>query len=511
MFGQKFTAHKKSIYLLLIALLLFGVGCILHLSSGTYYYNESEGDPHVTGADDAYISYRYGWNLVHFNILSWNESGFRSTEGFTNPLWVYASAFWALLDNKDFVYPGMVITSMIITAVFIAGLSGIIIKNIKSSMGLFGIAILCLSPVIWLHSTSGLESSVFGGGLGLLAYFAITNDHVRKSDIWIGNILTLFIIFLRSDGFVYITVLLLGLFLAKRKNWLLVLPGLLIGFIVLLVWRAINFGQLYPNTQIAKLNFGLVARIIPGIVLYIKSMSNGGFVFIMTGLMGISYVSKPQRLASLVTLGGWSAYYVYIGGDLFLERHLLGVMFFGAALSGHFFIRIMQDKRGWILPVFLLLVMYVPFFVQDSRFLYLQQKPQDSWILIGKEMALQREKYGTTVTFPAGKIPFFAGGDFVDELGLNDPELAYFKRPQFVPGHSAGNHVRALEIAKQSSPVYSYFGFSVDLTKQDSQNVLLWANNQSPQCVVHFGMNISDFDIISKSNPFSYTLFFRGQ
>ena len=60
---------------------------------------------HAEGADDACISYRYGWNLANNNILSWNESGCRRTEGFTDPLWMYMNAGLSLLGRKDWVYP----------------------------------------------------------------------------------------------------------------------------------------------------------------------------------------------------------------------------------------------------------------------------------------------------------------------------------------------------------------------------------------------------------------------
>jgi len=509
---EKGIHEPKKSYLFLITLLgVLTIGSFFHFSFGTYSYTASEGDPHVIGADDSYIAYRYGWNLVHFGTLSWNESSFRLTEGFTNPLWVYVSAAWSLLGNKDWVYPGIVFTSVMITAAFIAAISLFVIKNTKSLTGLVGIFILCVSPIVWLHTTSGLESSVFGVGIGILAYLTISADQAKKSDLWLGNILSLFVVLLRSDGFGYIIVLLISLLLSRSKNWRMIATGGAVGFIVLLIWRELNFGQLVPNTEIAKLNFGLAARIIPGIVLFTQSMLNGGIVFLIAGLFGILSMSKPRRLASLVTIGGWSAYYIYIGGDLFIERHLIGVMVLCAALSGYFFTHILQNKRGWILVAFLLTGIFVPFYIRDPRFLYLQPRPQDSWILIGKEMALQRDEYGTVVIFPAGKIPFFAGGNFVDELGLNDPELALVQRPRFVPGHSAGNHELALEIAKQSSSSYSYFDFNLDLTLSNAQDVLLWANNLSPDGGVHHGLTPAQRELIMNAEPFTYTLIFRGK
>ncbi len=508
--SKKSLPGQARSYLVLPVLLLI-IGGILHFSLGTYSYTATQGDPHVVGADDAYIAFRYGWNLVHYNALSWNESGFRRTEGFTNPLWVYMSALWSLPSDKDLVYPGMVLTSVLVTGVTVVTLSVLTLHSTRSRNGLIGICLLCASPVVWLHTTSGLESGVFGASCALLAYYAFTRDEVTTSTRWFGNILTLLIILLRSDGFVYILILLLGLFLTKSSRWQIIAPGGLLGILILLGWRQVNFGQLLPNTQVAKLNFPLTSRLGTGALFLALSMLNGGIVFLLAGFFGILSLPKSHRLAVLTTLGGWLAYYVYIGGDLFLERHLMAVLFLCAAISGSFFVRMLQDKRGWILVSLMLVGVYLPFYLRDPRFLYVQPKPQDSWILIGKEMALQRDEYGTVVIAPAGKIPFFAGGNFVDELGLNDPVLAKVRRPRFVPGHSAGDHQMALEIARQSSPTYSYFGRNSDLTLDNTQDVLLWAYNLSAQALVHHGLTAREANLLMNAAPLSYSIVFRSK
>ena len=60
---------------------------------------------HAEGVDDVYISFRCGWNHANNNNLSWNESGYRRTEYFTDPLCMYKSAALSLLVRKDLVYP----------------------------------------------------------------------------------------------------------------------------------------------------------------------------------------------------------------------------------------------------------------------------------------------------------------------------------------------------------------------------------------------------------------------
>ncbi len=501
--------RKQTAIVLSVAAALFICGCLLHYARGTYYYGKEF--QHVSGTDDAYISYRYGWNLLHYGILSWNESGFRRTEGFTNPLWVYLSAAWSLLGDKDWIYPGMVITSLVVMIALLFTESLLVLRNANSPKGLMGIFLLCASPVIWLHTTSGLESGIFGAGSGLLAYYAISSDKPNRLGIWLANVLALFLTVLRSDGFVYLLILLTGLILSRNGNLKMIGYGGAIGILALYGWREYNFGQLFPNTAIAKLNFGADARLLTGIDTFLHSLISGGVIFLLAGIFGILSAPKSIQIAACTTLAGWIAYYIYIGGDLYLERHLIGVMVLAAGLSQGFFSHVLQDKRGWALASVLLIGVYAPLYTGDPRFGYLQGKPEDPWIRMGKEIALQRKSYGTIVTFPAGKIPFYAGGNFIDELGLNDPDLSKVKRPRFIPGHSAGSHEIAIELAKQSSQTYGYIVFGLDLTPENAKDVLLWISNYSPENGVQHELTDMQRDTILRADPFAYTLLFRGK
>ncbi len=504
-------AKRESPYILVasyVILLVFIGGSLLHFERGIY--DNSTVIQNVVGADDAYIAYRYGWNLAQHHILSWNESGFRRTEGFTNPLWMLLSAGWSLLGDKALVYPGMVLTSVTMMALFLAVESQLISRKTKSAKSLIGIFLLCISPVVWLHATSGLEAGVFGAGIGLLAYYTIFGTESDRAGFGLANLLAFFLVQLRSDGFVYLLILLTGLVLAGNKNWRMFVYGGGSSILLLAVWRELSFGQLMPNTAVAKLSFSAMARIPCGIVSFSQSLASGGLVILLAGLFGIPFLPRLNRLSATITLAGWIAYYVYIGGDLYLERHLIGVFVLSAGLSQYFFQRILQDKKGWMLALALLIGVLAPFYAGDPRFAYLQERHQDAWILLGEEIASQRSAYGTIVISPAGKIPFYAGGNFVDEFGINDPDLSKIKRAKFIPGHAAGSREAAIMIARQSSTLYSYFGFGLDLTENNASNVLVWVNNGLPDGV-HYKLTVEQHDMISRAQPLLYSLIFQGK
>ncbi len=470
---------KKSwIYILPVS--IFVLGCLLHYSRGKYGFNENI--PHNWGMDDAYISYRYGWNLAHFNILSWNESGFQRTEGFTNPLWVLVSATWSLLGNKDWVYPLSVLTSVIISLVFLVILIRLVYsQNDHTLASILGIASATVVPVIWLHMTSGLESGVFGIGLAVLTYMVIFPDN-KHSQPYLIVILTIFLGLLRSDGFIYLGIILISAIIAGSKSWKFVLFGFIISVLILFIWRYLTFETFLPNTAIAKVNFGLIERIpIALLFMRISLLNSGLIIFLIFGLAGLWLESRRIWLAGLFLALVWLGYYLYIGGDVYIERHLVGLYFLMAGFSATLW-RVAKPRTRILFVVVILLSGFVSIRSYQARFSYWQTKPNDPWIMLGKALESDRERYGVLVIFTAGKIPYYAGGENIDLLGLNDPYLATQKQEQFFPGHSAGSIEAAIDLAS-SHPlgIYSTFSYLDPEFIQGPEDISLWITNNPPQ------------------------------
>ena len=505
--AQRANSNSTSRYLLpAFCGLIFILGCLLHYQRG--YFSNAQYYLHNAGADDAYISYRYGWNLARSGILAWNESGFRRTEGFTNPLWVFLSAAWSLIGNKDLVYPAMTITSVILTAAILIFLAFRIQANNSTNTSLIGIFLLSANPILWSHTTSGLESGIFGALIGLAAYISIF-DNVKSARYLAG--LIIITTFLRSDGFIYILILLIALLAAKIKSWKQVSLGLISGTILLFGWRILTFGKFLPNTAVAKLNFPVYERILPGIQYFLASLP-AIIPLIVIGLLALRYAPREQQIAAGLVLSGWSAYYIYIGGDTYLERHIIGFMFLLAGTASLQSNRTDTDKKqGFIRIGLYLALMYVPLvMIGDARFDYLKVKPPDPWILLGKEIEKDRDRYGVIVIGPAGKIPFFAGGDFVDELGLNDPYLSTLKRDQFIPGHGAGSRKSAVEIANAKNHNFSFFAFGNELDLNNVNQVWLWIDDVTSTGGVHHSLTNTDAPKIIASNPNYYSLIYQG-
>lgn len=497
------VTQSRKYWIYLGLLLVFVLGCVLHFKRGSFGLEYSK-SLSALGEEDAYISYRYGWNLAHFGVMAWNESGYRRVEGFTNPLWVYLSAIWALLGRKEWVYPSMAASSVILSATLLATLLYAIIKrNAGQVVAGIGLVMAVALPVTWLHSVSGLESGVFGAGLALLAYLVIYDPfRGHKSRICVF-LLSVVLCWLRSDGFVYILIITFAGVIAGRKTWRWSGLGLLTGLISLVGWRWINFGGFLPNTAIAKVNFSLTERLPVGSLILGYVLAFSGLPFIMlTGLAGLWLERRRILLAVGFTILAWMGYYVIIGGDYLLERHLIGAFYLAGAASAPFWTRLKSPIR-LMLVILLIGAAWLICMRGFNRFDYQISKGRDPWVMLGQEIAKNRDHYGVLIASAAGKIPFYAGGDCLDPFGLNDPDIAKIKRTSFYPGHSAGSMKAAIKLASQHpTGVYSIFS-KLDQTMIESpDDIALWINTRDPQPQVQIQVTPADWAAaIATNNP----------
>ena len=383
------TARRRRALIVAMITAMFVFGSALHCSRG--YYAASVRTGHAQGADDAYISYRYGWNLVHHGWLSWNESGYRRVEGFTNPLWVYLSAIPALSGRRAIVYPAMVVFSVFGSALLLFLLTNSVVRAARGSLtSAWGLAVAAVSPVLWLHSTSGLEGALFGFLIATLAFRTVTPDLCDPPRRVIVFGLVLLSVFLRSDGFVYLLPIVVSAGVLRSPLARSMAASVVVALVLLALWRWVEFHSFLPNTAVAKLNFGLFvrarvgARLLAGVLL----ASGIGLVGVL-GVVGLALQRNWRLLIAAAFIEAtWLAYYVYIGGDHFLERHLIGFLLFSAAGSGPLWVRL-GPSSSTIVAIASVVFVLVPLASGDARFSYREARLPDSWVRLGQIVALR--------------------------------------------------------------------------------------------------------------------------
>lgn len=204
--------------------------------------------------DDAYITFRHSFNLLHFGELSWNLEGPRE-EAFSNPLYM----FLGMIGIKLGIRPELPIK--------IFGLSVLILwllrlrsvctpkSNSKKKIALI-LFVICIPA--YIHAFSGLETIFFS----YLLFEYLASDSLGKSyDI----LLAVLMLWCRSEGVIFVAISIAMLFWNLFNNLncfpqrrrsdqliLVLLPLVSISCLVFYAYKINYFGDIYPNTYYAK-------------------------------------------------------------------------------------------------------------------------------------------------------------------------------------------------------------------------------------------------------------------
>ena len=148
--------HQRDNRLLYLTLVIFATFCTLQAFFGAYFWDP---DSFTIGNDDAFITYRYGVNLVDHGIISFNPTDTPPVEGFSNPLFVLLSAAAYVLFGLDGVYPAMAVLGAFFTAFALVVIYRYAVTAHDTRIA--GFTVLCLGffPSLWINATSGLETS----------------------------------------------------------------------------------------------------------------------------------------------------------------------------------------------------------------------------------------------------------------------------------------------------------------------------------------------------------------
>lgn len=206
--------------------------------------------PHqATPADDAFISFRYAWNLVHGHGLVYNAG--ERVEGFSNPLWTLLSAVPIALGKDP--YPWMRALSVLSFLGLLAALFLAAPDRAGGRPRLVASTWLLASSVPLLAATeSGLETTFFAA---LLFGGALAHERAREAGAFPGLACLLYALaaWTRPEAPALVAVLVLagpreG---GRRQRWA-PLAAAALAFALLEAARLAYYGEWLPNTFHAK-------------------------------------------------------------------------------------------------------------------------------------------------------------------------------------------------------------------------------------------------------------------
>ena len=242
---------------------------------------------------------------------------------------------------------------------------------------------------------------------------------------------------------------LLYLLLAKRFRLAgAVLIGLMIPLSAIEIWRIVYYGFPLPNTYYAKVDGTFTNRILSAGLILLSLPKTGILPYLIITLTPplfwvkdlIIKRRKPVLLFINFFGSAFFLYWVWVGGDIFLERFLLmcypiAILTIFARLDGEF-----QASQSWLkragvnILIGLVLVFNAAPLLFDGRFTY-TQKNYDMFRELG--LFLGQNYPGKLIAVDAaGKIPFYSQLRAIDMLGLNDAKIAHGGFQSLVVGHN---------------------------------------------------------------------------
>jgi len=284
--------------------------------------------------DDAYISFRYGRNLVEGLGLAYNPGESPPVEGYTNLLWVLWSALWQAL-GLDPERPAL-LTSLAAGAWLCFASTRLAARRLGLSpwQALASGSLLASLPMAAVWATSGLETMACAACAFLCAERLLLDP--ATTFLAAAMLAAAAPVALRADGFVATGLALLCALLLERR---LLVPVLQCAAIALAAWLACLFARhmvhdaWWPHTAKAKTGFE-AWRFERGLR-YAGSMLAAMPALVALLLAPLVAPEGARRAAAagtlvLASLLGWS---VLVGGDFMAYGRFLAPAIGFLALS----------------------------------------------------------------------------------------------------------------------------------------------------------------------------------
>ena len=443
--------------------------------------------------DDAYISFRYAWNLVHGYGLVFNPGESPPVEGYTNFLWTLIAALPIAL-GLDPTYPSVAISLVSAAVTLIATwqlarriLPGELAPWLAVVVVGFNYSFLCF---VATALETQLQTALITGGLALAAGLPGRGWPAGRS---VGlSLCGAAALLNRMDAAVPLAVVLVWLVwrltrgdadraTLNRRLVLLAGPATLIvgGW---LAWKLAYYGELLPNTWYAR-DTG-----VSQLLQWRRGLAYvGGFLtdywfwpFVLLALGRLRCWRDATYVLSAAVFLAWAAYVVHAGGDYMEYRFMivalpaLVVVVLAAARSLH-------PTAVPVLAICLLSASWFEGRANDGspighgrleRLLLDQADPSDNyWSRFGESVRQLPGGESLVWTLPQLGIPgYYSRLPIVDTHGLTDRWVAREGRVRDGgPGHDKYAPVdylraRGVNLAESfGQPCYWYFYYTEDL------------------------------------------------
>ncbi len=445
--------RRRIVYLLLISVTI-GITLTGFYLNRSFYH------------DDAFISLRYAYNLIHGNGLTWNPM--ERVEGYSNFLYIILVSLLGntgldLVVSSKVVNISAFITLIVFMWLYLRGIADN--KEGLNNLNYIPLILTITSFPLIIWTLGGLEGPLFTllCTMGIWLISDTINGKGSLSSVIISGIAFSLSLMTRPDGIIFVLItFIFFLYLSFTEKGidykiLLIFSGtLFLIFMPYFLWRINYFGQILPNTYYAKASNHDLDTVISGITYVLYYWTTPPYIFpilaivIQYSILKGNWDRRMSYLSSIIA--GYFVYIVYIGGDHMPAYRFVLPIIPSSLLLLYLGLRpFARHLYGWRAPVFYLnLLLLVSF-----QIIHPGRNRMDLAAFLGKivgEYISQTWPEGSLIALnTAGSTPYFAPKNrYIDMLGLNDPHIArrkIVKRKlpwQSVPGHLKGDGLYVL-------------------------------------------------------------------
>jgi arabinofuranosyltransferase len=395
--------------------------------------------------DDAFISFRYAYNLTVGDGLVWNPG--ERVEGYTNFLWTLMMSVPISLGRDAVVFSQIVgLLSFVGSLFFTFKLSKLVYRSDTSAI----LAVLLLGTNYTFNSyaTGGLETQFQTFLIVTLVYLSLTaaaTPVIPARRLAAMSLLGAAAVLTRLDsvlavGPAYLFLLWrLGKKGSNGSRPLNLFAALLPGGIVVgswLVWKYSYYGDVLPNSYYAKASLSVASFRLGLAHIFHFCASYLLLPFFLIVPFRLRIVAGPIGARILIAiLILWIIYVVRVGGDFMEFRLLVPVLPLAMTLLAALIVSLPRRAVRVVLTVLVVvgsLWHAVTFHsvsgISPIRELksYIEDENQN-WDEIGRSLGrlFGGEENGVTIaTSAAGAIPYYSRLRTVDMLGVNDKWIA---------------------------------------------------------------------------------------
>lgn len=450
--------------------------------------------------DDAYISYRYAWNLAHGNGLVYNPG--EVVEGYTNFLWTLISA-WAIAFG---LHPaGITLGANVGLGQGLIALTYYLGTKLSRQMHiwpLFAAGLLAVDAGLITYASrgSGMEAMLFAT-LTLAGITLLWLDSDARAPVWrlLGGVALALASLTRPEGLL-VAALLLSVrawqdHRAGRRAWRLAGAALLPYILVVVpyqAWRIGFYGYLLPNTFYTKTGATLAivmrgleycwafciehwlitALLLAGLLTWAlnwySSRSNRANRAGTASRDKVEHWANSLNMALVALVAGYTLYIIAVGGDVFSGWRffvplLAPLVLLAQESTRATLARLRQSsrlKRDFVLVLACVTAIYMALSLYIERpngELEVATNGSTVWLERWGSSALwfrDNTPEGTWLASPAaGAVAYYSQRPVLDMLGLNDVHIGHLQVASLGSG-TAGHEKEDPAYVLQRQPSY---------------------------------------------------------